>query len=131
MFAQSVLVATVIWVSSPQSFNLPAPRQFLLTCSGTMRTTSDSGSRISAHGLIDLAHMRVSGFGFGGAPIQVVTAALIGFGSPTASGATGDSVEGSVDRRTGNVKIVVRSPADPAGEAITMDLDCSALPPMS
>ena len=132
MLAKSILVgATVVWVSSSQPINAPVPpERFFLTCAGTMRTAGDPGSEITANGLIDLARMRVIGFGVGGGPILVMTASLIGFGS--AAGQTqGDTIEGSIDRATGRVKIVVKSASDPAHEVIAMDLNCRSATPMS
>ena len=132
MLAKSILVgATVVWVSSSQPINAPVPpERFFLTCAGTMRTAGDPGSEITANGLIDLARMRVIGFGVGGGPILVMTASLIGFGS-VGRAQGGDTIEGSIDRATGRVRIVVKSASDPAHEVIAMDLNCKSATPMS
>ena len=117
-----------------------------LSCNGVM-TTDDRDSPIMADGLVDLASMRVSGFGIGPARIVAVTPDAIGFGEgadvgvdrlttvaePVASEAHGDPiaspiVEGSFDRTSGTIRIVVRSTKDTARVILAMVLDCRMEP---
>ena len=117
-----------------------------LSCSGVM-TTDDRESPIMADGLVDLASMRVSGFGIGPARIVAVTPDAIGFGEgadvgvdrlttvaePVVSNARGDPaastiVEGSIDRTSGTTRIVVRSARDTARVILAMVLDCRMEP---
>ncbi len=103
------------------------------TCVGTMATAGvpPPGSSIMADGLIDFVEKRVHGFGVGSQPIEVVTIAEIDFGSSPSGGGRGSIVKGSIDRRSGNTRIVVRSAQDPSDIRIEMRLDCDFERPVS
>jgi hypothetical protein len=107
----------------------PEPDHIRLTCTGVMVTPGASAEKqpIVADGLLDLAAMRVRGFGIGSHPIVYLTAARVAFGTA----ANGDGVEGTIDRLTGATRISVRSPKDPAAEAMSISLDCRMAPPIS
>lgn len=122
--------------------------RFLLSCTGAMAADgrarpdrADPASRIVASAVVDLAALRVTGFGFGAAPIVVVTPGLIGFGAtdadtltlaaePLAKAAAGSGtlVEGSINRVNGVTTVIVHPAADPARVLIAMSLDCQMGP---
>lgn len=102
-----------------------------LACSGSMVTAGQAppGSRIMADGLIDFLEMRVGGLGIGSAPIVSVTTAEIKFGAsllPTTD--RGHSVEGTIDRLSGETRIFIRSAKAPRTTLIAMELDCRPTP---
>jgi hypothetical protein len=132
MLAKSILALAAVLTASaspPESEAPPRQQHFFLTCIGTMRTAGAPAMPITANGFVDIAGKRIAGFGIGSATILVLTDVLIGFGSP--AGAGGDHVEGSLDRRNGKARIVVRSAKDPAQELIAMELDCRPAPSVS
>lgn len=102
-------------------------------------------SRIAAAGVIDLAAARIRGFGVGAARIVLVTPATIGFDSgsggvervakvsetPRAnrrSAAPDTTVQGSIDRLSGVMRIAVLSAAEPERVIIAMALVCTTEP---
>jgi hypothetical protein len=131
MLAKSILALAIATAASASqsSHDPPARERFFLTCVGTMRTAGAPSIPITANGLVDLAGKRIAGFGLGDVPILVVTDALIGFGSAGDGGR--DKVEGSLDRQSGKIGIVVRAAKDASHELIAMDLDCRPAPPIS
>ena len=100
-----------------------------LTCTGVMVTpdAGTAGQPIMADGLLDLAGMRVRGFGIGSHPIVFLTATRVAFGTS----AGGDGVEGTIDRLTGVTRISVRSPGHPETEQMSFSLDCRIAAPIS
>jgi hypothetical protein len=104
-----------------------------ITCVGTMATAGvpPPGSSIVADGLIDFVDKRVRGFGVGSQPIEVVTISEIDFGSSPPGEGRGNIVSGSIDRQSGNTRIVVRSALDPSDIRIEMRLDCDFERPVS
>ncbi len=132
MLAKSILaLAGMVMASASQPGNHPSSehQRFFLTCIGTMRATGAPLMPVIADGLVDLAGRRVAGFGVGSVPILLLTNASIGFSG--AGGANGEHVEGSFDRQSGRIKIVVRATKDPARELIAMELDCLPAPSIS
>ena len=127
----------------------PADDRFRLTCSGAMSTdgravadADDPAARIIADALVDFTNHRVTGFGLGSSPIVGLTAGAIRFGTAhtdtmlrvaealpaRTQAATGTIVEGTIDRKSGATRIVVRPAADAARVIIAMSLDCSFEP---
>lgn len=102
-----------------------------LACTGFMMTGGQEppGSRILADGIVDFPGMRVRGFGIGSAPIVSATAAEIRFGSsPVKANVGAHAVEGTINRISGETRVVVRSAKAPSAVVIAMDLDCRPTP---
>ena len=143
--AFAALAATPI----PGADESPAGRIFL-TCSGAMSTAGlpdsrDPGGRIVANGVVDLESLRVAGFGIGAQPVVLVTPEIVAFGTAAAAGddraivkvadkagrggePAGTVVEGSFDRNSGAITVVVRSAADRSGVVLAMALQCTSGP---
>lgn len=105
--------------------------RFSLTCTGFLMTAGQKppGSRIVADGMVDLLHMRVLGLGIGSAPIVSATADEVKFGSSPVRQAVGaHTIEGTIDRVSGETRVVVRSARDSRSIVIAMDLDCQPTP---
>jgi hypothetical protein len=128
--------------------------RIFLSCTGSMSAggqdapVGDRAGAVVANGLVDLAAMRVTGFGLGAEPIVALTAAMIAFGAaaaPNADGVTkvadkrkpdrgrpgsdsGTVVDGSIDRATGATTILVRSADDETRVIIAMSLTCTGAP---
>ena len=114
--------------------DVPKPSERLrVTCIGTTITADQPppGSAVTADGLIDFAARRVRGFGVGTQPIVVLTASDIGFGSAPPEGTAGYIVEGSIDRRSGGTRVLVRGQQRPAEVLIELRLDCKFEQPVS
>jgi hypothetical protein len=122
LLCSAALCGAIVPASTPSE---PAER-FFLACKGVMRVAADiPPSPIVTEGIVDLARSRVSGFGAGGGGhIVLVTATRIGFASdPAGSGA--ESVDGTINRVTGETAIRVRRSSEPQGHLIAMDLVCT------
>lgn len=122
--------------------------RFLLNCTGAMATDgrpapdrNDPSQRIVTIAMVDLDGGRVLGFGMGMAPISVVTADTIGFGTaavptltPAAEPAGADAgddanvVEGTIDRVSGATTVILRKPGAAGNVLIAMRLECAAEP---
>jgi hypothetical protein len=103
-----------------------------LSCSGAMFAGTDGAaeSRITTLGLIDIEHRRAGGFGIGKVPVLFASASEIRFGSSAVAEASAQRIEGSFDRESGDMTIVVRS-AKPAEILIRMELSCRIADPVS
>jgi len=117
-------LAPVAWaVESPEI----GEDRVALTCSGFMLAEGQAppGSRIEAEGLIDFLGMRVRGLGIGSEPIVSVSAETITFGASLLKTTDrGHSVDGTIDRLSGETLIFVRSAKAPRTTLIAMELDC-------
>ena len=105
-----------------------------LACAGTMIAGGSEAteSRIVADGLVDFLKKQVDGFGIGRAPIVFVSAAEVRFGSSVVDIPKGPrSIDGSIDRKTGDTRILVRSSQDPTRILIDMRLGCRMTMPVS
>lgn len=100
-----------------------------LACSGVMVSpvAGIPDQPILANGVIDLASMRVNGFGVGSQRIVMLTAARVVFGTAAEAG----NVEGSIDRTTGVMRIDVHEADDPSVYVMSMRLDCGFRPFLS
>ena len=108
---------------------MPADR-FRLACAGTLDPSADRpvASPIQADGIVDLTQGNVYGFGLGGQPIRSVTVREIAFGD--GAGLTGSGrIEGSIDRNTLEIRIVVHSVRLAEEPAISMRLACHIAAP--
>jgi hypothetical protein len=123
--------------AAPPGFesSTPGPSERLrANCTGTMITADQPppGGPIMANGLIDFAGQRVRGFGVGSQPIVVLTASHITFGSsPPDAAWHGNIIEGTINRQTGETRVLVRSPHDPARVRIEVALHCEFERPVS
>lgn len=105
--------------------------RFSLACTGFLMTPGQKppGSRIAADGMVDLLSMRVLGLGIGSAPIVSVTADEVRFGSsPVTESVDAHTIEGSINRISGETRVVVHSARDFGAVVIAMDLDCQPTP---
>jgi hypothetical protein len=105
--------------------------RFRLACTGFLMTAGQEppGSRIIADGIVDFSEMRVRGLGIGSAQIVSATAAEIRFGSSPFKATVGaHAVEGTINRISGETRLVVRLPKAPSAVVIAMDLDCRPTP---
>jgi hypothetical protein len=126
--AMIVVIPTVATIE-PQK----PPERFRLTCAGMLRGADATipPSPIQADGTVDLAQMRVYGFGVGGAAILRVSDREIGFGPKRDRDAgAGNFVEGTFGRTTGTVDIAVRS-VKGTGNILSIHLDCRTVGPTS
>lgn len=81
-----------------------------------------------ADGVVDLVQGNVNGFGLGGQPIRSVTRQEIAFGD--GAGLTGKGrIEGSIDRRTLETRIVVHSVRAQDDPVMAMRLACHIAAP--
>jgi hypothetical protein len=106
-------------------------KRLSFACTGFMVTAGQEppGSRIMADGIVDFLEMRVRGWGIGSAPIFSATADEVKFGSPPAKRAVGThTVEGTINRISGETRLFVRSAKDPSVVLIAMQLDCRPTP---
>ncbi len=134
LLAACASIGTAAFAVPPVSESSAPAERLRVSCTGTMMTAGQPppGGPIIANGLIDFAGQRVSGFGVGSQPIVVLTASHIAFGTSPSEGARrGNIVEGSIDRRTGETRVLVRSPQDPSKVRIEETLDCEFEPPVS
>jgi hypothetical protein len=130
LLAVGTAVMAAAWAEAAESPVLEDER-LSLTCTGFLTTTGQRppGSRIVADGIIDFLEMRVRGFGIGSAPIVSATAEEIKFGSSPVEMTVGaHTIEGSVDRISGETRVVVWSPKTPRSVVIAMNLDCRPTP---
>jgi hypothetical protein len=88
-------------------------------------------SRIATVGLIDLDNKRAGGFGVGKLPVLFASATEIRFGSSALDADGPQRIEGSFDRASGEMSIVVRSQRRPAETVIRMALSCRLAAPVS
>jgi len=105
--------------------------RFSLACSGFLMTAGQKppGNRVSADGMIDLIGMRVLGLGIGSAPIVSASDDEVKFGTSPAREAVGaHTIEGTIDRISGETRVVVRSASTPWTVIIAMDLVCQPTP---
>jgi hypothetical protein len=126
-------VAAAVLVASVEAAEAPVvdDHGFALACAGFMTTAGQEppGSRIIADGVVDFLAMRVRGLGIGNAAIVSATEARIEFGSsPTKNGSGAHTVEGTIDRVSGETHVLVRSAEAPSPALITMALDCRLSP---
>jgi hypothetical protein len=128
-------IGTAAWAAPPALARSDAGNSLgrvRVTCAGTMVAAGQSspGPIVSA-GLIDFGARMVRGFGMGSQPILVLTAAEIDFGSAPPAGSAGTIVEGSIDRRSGVTRIVLRSSREPEKLLIESRLECEFEQPVS
>jgi hypothetical protein len=126
----SAMIAAPAWAKD----GAPPPAEHLrLSCTGMMVTADygPPGSKIMADGAIDLATMRVRGFGLGSVPIVLLTATRIVFDNGTGQRDVPTTIEGSIDRTTGATRVVVHAAKDPKVDLIAMTLDCRFAPAVS
>jgi hypothetical protein len=104
-----------------------------LSCTGLMFTGSGglTESRVATLGLIDIEHKRAGGFGLGKLPVLSASAMEVRFGSSALDEGSGQQIEGSFDRASGDVAITVRSQKRPAEILIRMELSCRVAEPVS
>ena len=105
--------------------------RFSLACTGFLMTAGQKppGSRIVADGRVDLHRMRVLGLGIGSATVVSANAAEVRFGlSPAKETVGAHTIEGTIDRISGETRVVVRSAGISGGIVIAMDLDCQPTP---
>jgi hypothetical protein len=106
-------------------------KRFSLACTGLLMTAGQKppGSRIVADGMVDLRRMRVLGLGIGSATVVSATAAEVRFGSSAVRETVGaHTIEGTIDRISGETRVVVRSAGASGAVVIAMDLDCQPTP---
>ncbi len=118
--ASAALASAASIVDAPSSVD-----RFRLACAGTLDPSADRpvASPIQTDGIVDLAQGNVSGFGLGGQPIHSVTVREIAFGDGAGMTASG-RVEGSIDRRTLETRIVVHSARAEDDPVMAMRLAC-------
>jgi len=122
------VLGSAVWAAeSPEA----GDDRVALKCSGFMLAEGQAppGSQITAEGLIDLLGKRIRGLGIGSAPIVSVTAETISFGDSLRRKPTrGHSIEGTIDRFSGETMITVREATAPWATLIAMELDCQPTP---
>jgi len=105
--------------------------RFSLACTGFLMTSGQMppGNRVAADGMVDLIGMRVHGLGIGSAPIVFASADEVKFGtSPVRETVGAHTIEGTIDRISGETRVIVRSARAPGSVIIAMDLDCQPTP---
>lgn len=125
--ASAAIASAASIVDAPTSAN-----RFRLACSGTLAPSADRpvASPIMTDGIVDLVQGNVYGFGLGGQPIHSVTVREIAFGD--GAGVTGDGrIEGSIDRRTLETRIVVHSSREEGDPVMAMHLACHIAGPLA
>lgn len=130
LVAVGVAVMSVSFAEAAEGPILEDER-FSLACTGFLMTAGQKapGSRIVAEGMVDLPSMRVLGLGIGSAPIVSATAEEVRFGSSPVREAVGaHAVEGTIDRISGETRVVVRSAGVSGAIVIAMDLECRPMP---
>lgn len=119
------VLAPVAWAAeSPEGSD---DDHVALVCNGFMLVEGQAppGSQIEANGFIDFHGMRIRGLGIGSAPIVSVTAETVRFGASLLKTTDrGHSVDGTIDRLSGETLIFVRSAKTPRTTLIAMELDC-------
>jgi hypothetical protein len=123
--ASSAIASAASIVDAPISAD-----RFRLACAGTLAPSADRpvSSPIMADGIVDLAHGNVYGFGLGGQPIRSVTVREIAFGDGASVTGAG-RIEGSIDRRTLEARIVVHSVRVEDDPVMAMRLACHIAAP--
>jgi hypothetical protein len=137
MIPKAILVGVVLLcaLEARAVDGVPEPDERIeLSCTGMMITgaTGVTESPIVASGAVDFAHRQVKGFGIGSAPITLVSASELRFGSSLTEIPRGaHTIDGSINRTTGKTRVIVRLSKEPARALIDMDLDCRLTPSVS